>query len=91
MDTLREAIAAVRAKGRYEPRVLVLSENAFLQLTNLVAVHGYSAWIASEYHKLGIERVIYADDVDDREFVLTSGRGLPAGIAEIIIKPPEAM
>ncbi len=75
-----------QVKHKYEPKVLILSRTGFHRLLNAIALHGHSHHIVSGYKQLGIEKVIWAEDLPDYEFMLSSGKGLEGSIETITFK-----
>lgn len=83
-ELLMECADEVRHK--YEPEVLILSEKGFRELVNAIYLHGFGHHIAQGYKSAGVKRVVWAPDVADEEFMLSSGRGLDAGVETLVLK-----
>jgi hypothetical protein len=83
---LAKCIRQVKTDGKYIPSVLVLSREDFNGHFYAIALHGQSHHIVGSYQKLGIKKLVWAHDVADGEFLLSSGEGLPSGIETIQFK-----
>lgn len=83
---LTQCVKQVLAEGKYVPEVLVLSQNDFAGHVNAITLHGHQHHIVNSYKKLGLKRIVWAEDVKDGEFLLSSGKGLEEGIETILLK-----
>ena len=83
---LGECVQKVLAAGKYVPSVLILSEDDFQGIIWAISMHGYNYHIINNYKKLGINRVVWAEDVEDGDFLLSSGAGLDPSVETIIFK-----
>ena len=86
-EFLKQCIDEVRAKRQYEPTVLILSQGAYRGLFNAIAMHGMSQFLVNGYLAAGIERVVWAEDLKDGEFLVSSGVGLEDGIETMHLLP----
>lgn len=84
-EFLAACVRKVRDTKTYDPKVLVLSHDGFRRLNNAIWFHGQSHPIRSGYKAAGIERVVWAEDVPDGEFLLSSGKDLPEGIETLFL------
>lgn len=57
---------------KFKPTILVVSQDQFTRYKNTIYLHGYAGYLRSNFIKLGIDRIIYADYLPDGEFELTS-------------------
>lgn len=85
-EFLTKCVNEVKKKDKYNPSVLVLSEGDFNGLVMATHLHGYSHYFVNACRKLGIKRVVWAEDLPDGEFLLSSGEGLPKDIETLTIK-----
>lgn len=83
MAFLRKCIKQVRSK--YKPVVLILSELDFRRQVNL-AFHGLWEHAKSQYASLGLEKIIWAKDLKEGEFLLSSGAGIATGIETLYLQ-----
>ena len=79
---LRECADTVR--GKYEPKVLILSQEDFRGHMYAATIHNCDVAIKA-YKDLGIERIVWATDLDPGEFLLSSGKGLEEGIETMVL------
>lgn len=84
---LTKCVDKVKSAGKYKPEVLILSEADFHGHLMAIAAHGLNHHIVSSYTALGIKRLVWAEDVTDGEFLLSSGKGLSKGIQTLEFKP----
>ena len=87
-EDLAQAIASIKD---YKPTVLVLPEDQFRRYVNAMYLHGHGPWLISEFRKLGINRIIWAEYLKAREFELTSEESWQklGDIETLTIKPKD--
>jgi hypothetical protein len=78
-DKLKECIDKIKT---YTPSVLILSKNNWNGILNAIAIHQYKS-ILFDYRNLGITQIVWAEDIHDGEFMLSSTKGLPTDIETI--------
>jgi hypothetical protein len=82
LDFLQKCADKVRTK--YEPKFLILSEDDFRGLVWAMTIHHYDH-VKPKLKGMGIEKVVWAGDLPDGEFMLSSGKGLEEGIETVVL------
>ena len=77
IQELERAIAKVKKQNKYDPTILVTSQQLFDRMT-LGAVAPPVAFSLKQIGRLGIRRIIWAEYLTDDEFELTSERAYQA-------------
>ena len=81
---LTKCVNKIKESKTYVPSVLILSEQNFHSLLMAIAAHNYKN-IVAEYKQLGIVKVVWAEDINDGEFMLSSELGIPTDVERILL------
>lgn len=84
MDSITRVTEALKAKGQ-APSYLLLSHDDFDGFVNAVMVHPHK-YQMYQLKTLGITRVVWAHDLKDGEFVLSTGKGIPKDVQTLSLK-----